>query len=161
ISAATATGNLIQGNYIGVNAAGTGALGNTLNGVAIHTSVTGTTIGGTVAGAGNVISGNDKAGIWLTGAVSNLIAGNFIGTAADGNLVGVKADGTTLLLNATGALDVTNGATLKGTGSFTGNVGNAGTVSPGNSPGIVTINGNYTQSSPGILNIEIAGTNAS
>jgi hypothetical protein len=34
---------------------------------------------------------------------------------------------------------------------------NSGTVSPGNSPGILTINGNYTQTSSGTLLIQING----
>ena len=47
---------------------------------------------------------------------------------------------------------------LAGTGTITGNVYNLGTVSPGNSPGTITIKGNYTQGSPGNLTIQVAGT---
>lgn len=45
---------------------------------------------------------------------------------------------------------------LGGNGTIMGNVFNNGTMSPGNSPGIFTINGNYTQGSSGTLLIEIA-----
>jgi hypothetical protein len=46
---------------------------------------------------------------------------------------------------------------LNGTGTITGNVSNAGTVSPGLSPGCLDITGNYTQTASGILNLELGG----
>ena len=46
---------------------------------------------------------------------------------------------------------------LKGTGTVEGNVVSAGTVAPGSSPGKLTINGDYTQSRDGSLQIEIGG----
>jgi len=49
---------------------------------------------------------------------------------------------------------------LGGTGTITGNLTNFGTVSPGNSPGTMTVKGNYTQGSTGNLTIQIAGTKA-
>jgi hypothetical protein len=51
-------------------------------------------------------------------------------------------------------LDVLNGA-----GTVEGNVLNNGFVSPGNSPGTLTIDGDYTQSATGELIIELAGVN--
>jgi autotransporter-associated beta strand protein len=53
--------------------------------------------------------------------------------------------------------------TLAGTGTINGNVINNGTVSPGDSPGTLTVNGNYTQLNQpiaGTLLIDIAGPNA-
>ena len=47
------------------------------------------------------------------------------------------------------------GGMLKGTGNVLGNVVNLGTISPGNSPGTLTINGNFTQGPSGIYNVEI------
>ena len=48
--------------------------------------------------------------------------------------------------------------TFKGTGSLSGgDFGNEDTVAPGNSPGMLTITGNYTQSSTGTLIEEIGG----
>lgn len=48
---------------------------------------------------------------------------------------------------------------FKGGGtSFTGNVENYGTVSPGSSPGTLNISGNYTQGPLGTLLIELEGT---
>ncbi len=54
----------------------------------------------------------------------------------------------------------TNSATslLKGNGKLSGALQNAGTVAPGNSPGLLTIDGPFTQTSTGLLQIEIGGT---
>ena len=49
--------------------------------------------------------------------------------------------------------------TLQGNGTITGNVFNSGRVAPGNSIGRLTIQGNYTQSSAGRLEIEVQGVN--
>jgi len=46
---------------------------------------------------------------------------------------------------------------LGGRGTITGNLTNFGTVSPGNSPGTITVTGNFKQGSKGTLVIEIAG----
>jgi uncharacterized repeat protein (TIGR01451 family) len=51
-----------------------------------------------------------------------------------------------------------NGGTLGGNGTINANVVNNAIVAPGTSPGGLTINGNYTQSSGASLNIELAGT---
>ncbi len=50
--------------------------------------------------------------------------------------------------------------TLGGAGLIVSNVRNTGVVAPGNSPGTLTIAGNYEQSSSGKLNIEIASTSS-
>jgi len=55
-----------------------------------------------------------------------------------------------------GLADIQSGI-LSGSGSVLGNVTNSGTVTPGNSPGSLSITGDYTQSSTGILDIEIGG----
>jgi len=49
---------------------------------------------------------------------------------------------------------------LTGVGTIQTNLVNAGTVSPGESPGIITVDGNYTQESTGVLEIELGGTTA-
>lgn len=49
---------------------------------------------------------------------------------------------------------------LFGNGSIVGSVTNAASVTPGLSPGVLNIVGNYTQTSSGVLNIEVQGTNA-
>jgi hypothetical protein len=47
------------------------------------------------------------------------------------------------------------GGMLKGTGNVLGNVVNLGAISPGNSPGTLTIGGNFTQGPAGTYNVEI------
>jgi phage baseplate assembly protein gpV len=49
------------------------------------------------------------------------------------------------------------GGSLVGVGTVFANVSNAGVVAPGASPGSLTVSGNYTQMSAGVLNIEIGG----
>ncbi len=69
--------------------------------------------------------------------------------------------GITLLdggnLAATSPLNI-QGGTLAGTNTLTGSVTNNGLVSPGASPGLLTIVGNYTQTANGAMNIDLAGT---
>ncbi len=88
-----ATGNAILGNYIGSDFRGLVALSNRLCGIQIQSSAN--TIGGAATGAGNLLSGNVLDGIFLDGtnATSNVIQGNWIGTAADGKtgLMNVRA----------------------------------------------------------------------
>ena len=50
---------------------------------------------------------------------------------------------------------VFQGGSLGGTGTVFGNVSNAGQVNPGNALGILTIQGNYTQTAPGSLAIQL------
>jgi titin len=93
-----ATGNVIQGNYLGLTAAGTAALANLADGITLN-SAPGNRLGGASPGARNVISGNAKAGLLLSGSgtAGNLIDGNFIGTDASGsNAVGNLFAGITL-----------------------------------------------------------------
>jgi hypothetical protein len=54
-----------------------------------------------------------------------------------------------------------NTGLLQGTGTVeAGLVSSSGTVHPGNGPGILTINGSYSQTSSGILDIELAGSSS-
>ncbi len=45
---------------------------------------------------------------------------------------------------------------IEGSGALTGNVTNGGVVLPGNSPGTLTVNGNYTQTVDGVLSLDLA-----
>ncbi len=49
------------------------------------------------------------------------------------------------------------GSLLNGTGNIIGDLINAGTVSPGHSPGQIHVTGDYTQTPTGLLKIEIGG----
>jgi titin len=120
-----ATGDLVQGNFIGTNKGGTKDLGNR-NGVLIENMASGNTVGGMAAGTDNIISGNDNLGVVIdSGATSNKIQGNFIGTDVTGSkrlgngFAGVLIDG---------ASGNTVGGDTKTPGTISGNIiaGNTG-----------------------------------
>jgi hypothetical protein len=64
-------------------------------------------------------------------------------------------DGT-LTVDFLGTVSLAGGL-LTGGGTINGNVVNAAELRPGDSPGVLTINGNYTQTADGTLDIEIGG----
>jgi hypothetical protein len=84
-----ASDNRVQGNYIGTDITGTQDRGNGYSipnnfaGVYVGGSLR-TIIGGETTGAGNVISGNDYAGIFMYQAVDTQIQANHVGTNASG-----------------------------------------------------------------------------
>ncbi len=94
--AATSGTVSIVGNYIGTSLNGNADVGNTLDGIQLAGEVSNATIGGTVLGipVGNVISGNNRMGIWINDASipatirTNKIGMNAAGTAALGNSSG-------------------------------------------------------------------------
>ena len=53
-----------------------------------------------------------------------------------------------------------SGGLLGGIGSIIGNLNNSGEVSPGNSPGTLKVQGNFSQSLDGLLTLEIGATAA-
>ena len=61
-------------------------------------------------------------------------------------------------LNPGETLTIDSGDSLIGSGALSANLTNSGTVSPGNSPGTITVNGDYTQEASGTLAIEIGST---
>jgi hypothetical protein len=69
----------------------------------------------------------------------------------------------TPLTQVDGSLEVPNGfqlgaGLLKGTGTVIGNVNNTGgAVAPGDSPGVLTIQGDYTQAADGAFDVFLAG----
>ena len=87
-------------------------------------------------------------------------------TVADQGLVSVTGNATvygagTIHLNGgslQAALVNLLGGTLAGQGDVIGNVSNAGLVSPGNSPGAITVHGDYSQMSAGTLAIGLFPT---
>jgi titin len=87
------SGNVLEGNYIGTDVTGTQPLGN---GTGVQTADA-TTVGGVMPGAGNLISGNQTYGVFLSGA-GDVVQGNFIGTditgsAPVGNTAGIFISG--------------------------------------------------------------------
>ena len=75
---------VIQGNYVGTDAGGSYAIHNGGDGIDLFSSIS-NNIGGTVTGAGNVVSGNNLAGIVLSNCVAQVIQGNHVGTDAGGS----------------------------------------------------------------------------
>lgn len=108
------TGNLVEGNYVGTNAAGSGAVANTEDGIELLFDGGNNTVGGATPGAGNVISGNGRAGVVIS-ADNDLL---------EGNLIGVNAQGTARLSNASFGIlaAAASGDTIGGTAAGAGNV---------------------------------------
>jgi T5SS/PEP-CTERM-associated repeat protein len=96
------------------------------------------------------------------GAGAYVTVGNSIETFAAGT-INVSAAGSVTVgegdpKSIHGALHVYTTGSLAGSGTIDGNLLNQGSVSPGNSPGVLTIDGAYDQSPSGALLIEIGGT---
>lgn len=118
---------------------------NTSGMVSLATGSAGT-VGGALNNSGSVQI--DSTSVLTVKSGFNQIAGT---TTVDG------------LLNAGGKGVSVQGGTLSGTGVVNGNVLMAGTMRPGESTGVFTINGNYTQTSAGTLMDQVgplSGTNA-
>jgi len=136
----------------------------------------GTTVG-SIEGFGTIILGSNELRVG-TNNLSTVFAGNITdGSGTGGSLVKVGLGALTLsgantyTGNTTvlgGALFVNGsiaspqtfvgpGGLLGGSGLIGGNVFNHGVVSPGNSPGKLTLAGDYTQYRDGVLRIEIGG----
>ncbi len=81
IEGAGVSGNVVQGNRVGTTADASGPLPNLGAGINAR-DTSSNTIGG--LGAGNIISGNQLAGINVAGCSSIFIQDNYIGTTADG-----------------------------------------------------------------------------
>ncbi len=83
-----AFGNKVMGNWIGLSLNGNDPLPNHFSGVRLGESAVNNTIGGVEAGAGNIISSNLEAGVFITGTQTgaNVIMGNFIGTDSSGTI---------------------------------------------------------------------------
>jgi hypothetical protein len=83
--------DVIAGNYIGTDVTGKAAMGNALGngnttgGIWLQSLNSNILISGTTPDARNVISGNGRSGIAVTGALTSQIEGNYIGTDACGN----------------------------------------------------------------------------
>ena len=60
-------------------------------------------------------------------------------------------------INGGGLLDLSRFTTFTGTGDLTVDVLNNGRISPGSSPGVFSVHGNYAHGSDGTLDIEIGG----
>jgi outer membrane autotransporter protein len=128
---------------------------------------------GSLAGAGSVtlgtatlITGNDNTNTDFSGVISGLGGLTKVGTGTQ-TLSGANTytgattvNGGSLIVDgsiASAQTFVNAGGLLGGQGFLGGSLVNSGIVSPGHSPGTLTVNGNYTQNPNGTLQIEVAG----
>jgi titin len=93
-------GNIVSGNTIGAGADGLGDLGNEHYGVYIASGAQNNIIGGDrTAGEGNLISGNDSTGVFISDEDTNgnVVSGNYIGVDITGMVaLGNRFDGVSL-----------------------------------------------------------------
>ena len=93
------------------------------------------------------------ASLSVAGGLTSINAGVLVNSSGGGI---VSAGG--LLINGTlvtPSLQIGAGGVLGGSGTFNGNLANGGLLSPGNSPGTLTVNGNFVQTGSGNLLIEV------
>jgi len=143
IYAPAATGNRIEGNFIGVDATGANDLGNTTRGVSIS-SAPGNHIGGTAPGAGNVVSGNDQAGVSLFGAVTTdcVVEGNLIGTDLTGTVAVGNSTNNVMIWNQSHG-NVIGGASVGSRNVISGSVNAAGVAISAAGADSNVVQGNY------------------
>src|SRR4029450_2534459 len=118
LETAAAIANLIKGNSIGVNASGFAAIANGDSGIGFENGPSGNTIGGlSSTGSGNVISGNEEAGIMFVGA-------NVTGNIVIGNRIGTDGLGPTRIRNGGDAIHIASGSgnVIGGTAVGAGNL---------------------------------------
>jgi hypothetical protein len=77
--------NVVEGNFIGTDVSGAAYGGNNGDGILLLSGSSYNSIGGTGPGEGNVISGNNGNGIYLSMAPFNVIEGNYIGCDVTGS----------------------------------------------------------------------------
>ena len=112
--------NNVQGNFIGTDVTGTQAVGNGQHGVFMMGDDAfgpgSSVVGGTQAGAGNVISGNGGAGVYIYNEDNDVVEGNLIGTSANGSAAMGNGGGGVVLDNT--ADHTTIGGTAAGAGNI-------------------------------------------
>jgi subtilisin family serine protease len=93
-------GNILEGNFIGTDVTGTQDLGNGYSGISVWSP--NNTIGGTTVKSRNIISGNERVGIYMEGASAsnNLIQGNYIGSEITGTQKLGNTNGGIFILGA-------------------------------------------------------------
>ncbi|CAO3378139.1 autotransporter outer membrane beta-barrel domain-containing protein [Azospirillum argentinense] len=148
--------------------------GNPFNGQRNSVNIANLDVGFAIAGAGNADSLTLEGNSTVRADLSNL-AQFQIGTSAGTATSVALASGTqsvaatTVKTNARLAVNtrlasptvsVERGGLLSGGGRITGAVTNAGTLSPGNSPGVLTVEGSVTNGAGSTLRVEVDGATA-
>ena len=137
--------NQVLGNYIGVGVDGSTLAANGGSGVTVTNSGTGNMIG--MANNGNVISGNTKWGVYLSGG------SNLSGNAILANLIGTDSTGTAQKGNQQGGIAI-NSAPSNAIG---GNSASMMNVISGNAGNGITISG--TGANNNMVGVNLIGTN--
>lgn len=130
-----ASGTQVRVNFVGVGAAGTNRVPNTGDGV--YVDAPDTVVGG--IGFGNIISGNNGAGIFVgRGGTNAVIQGNFIGPDVSGSFA-LTNNGTGVRVDAAGVL--VGGTNVAARNVIAGNNVNGVDIQPGARD--VVVQGNY------------------
>ncbi len=121
----TGVNNLLQGNFVGTDYTGKNPVANSGNGIEIAGNKN--VVGGTASGAGNVISGNSKSGVLVSGSSGDTVSRNSIfanvglgislASGANNNRVAPSLSSATI-----------SGSTLTVQGSFTAATANVSYV---------------------------------
>ena len=115
----------------------------------------------------SLAAGSNSGGILLSSGATLNFAGSY--TLTTGSAIGdsgavVFSGGTTTVAGSITASTITiqSGAAITGAATLSGMVTNSGTIHVGGAgvAGTLTIMGNFTQTSTGVLNVEIGGTSA-
>ena len=143
-------------------------LGATANGNQLHNIENGVPTFGDFTASGNVVSGLAPDGAREPNTIVATL-GTTPGTSLDipdWNTLNITGNQPTIIvggssLNLDGTLNAKQViidalAQMTGHGLLNGDLLNNGTVAPGNSPGTLTVAGNFTQTSTGTLQIQIA-----
>jgi autotransporter-associated beta strand protein/T5SS/PEP-CTERM-associated repeat protein len=131
---------------------------------------------GSLAGAGNVTlgaatltTGTDNTSTTFSGTISGtggltkIGAGTLVLTGTNPYSGATTVNGGVLTVNGAipnSTLTVDGGGTLRGTGTLGNAIINNGTLSPGNSIGTITVNGNLVMTAAASYLVEISPTNA-
>ena len=143
IEGTATSNNSVLGNDVGTDIHGAMAIANGSAGVQIAQGATLNTIGGAVAGSGNLISGNNNAGVLITDPMTgdNVVQGNSIGTNAAGTAaIANSGQGVQLTSgtygNSIGGASGNSGGKLTGAGNLiSGNADSGIGIFPGNTQG--------------------------
>jgi parallel beta-helix repeat protein len=139
-------GNAVQNSWVGLDPTGTHAVSNLLGGIWVFNSANTVTVGGTNAGAGNVISGNGSAGVYLLGVSNNVVQGNFIGLNAAGTAAVPNADSGVYAVGGSSS-NLIGGTTPAARNIISGNVNYGIYVSDAGTRNIL-VEGNYLGTDP-------------
>lgn len=158
----------LKGDFstVGVGRNGTGVLNITGGAQVLVENLSGATFSavGRATGANGTALVDGAGSLWQVGNKlfigTELTANSSGGTEAPGGGTGVLTVSNGGKVIAGSDIIIGAGGTVKGNGgTLQGNVINKGNISPGNSPGIITIVGNLNLTSSGNLNIELGGVN--